>query len=1109
MKTPTNTNSLRNKAAGLLHSRTARTARTVVIGLLLLLGLAANSSALPTFTRGTLICQATGLPEANALVTLTYVCNQGTRVTKTTTDLTGSFAVVTDSKITENDTNRVFQISSSACKHTWTVPFNFFLGTLVCTDCRSSEYLQLDFVRVGHPGNPADTNDGDANTPGVQNYGSVADEFCISTTEVTAGDYAIFLNDVDPLGNNPSDIYNLEMDLPDISGIQFTGTPNTPGPHYAVRPGFAGKPAAYVSFFSAMRFANWLHNGGRDSTVLSLPMRMNDGAYTLGTPSLGLEVRNGGAKYWIPNMNEWYKAAYYAPNRGSSSFYYNASRGAGSYWLFPMQVDFLAYGPPGGQTILNRAHTNSDQFLDVKSFPVARSYFGTFDQGGNALEWIEELRGTNRAVRGAGIGDGFPPYLSSQMTATGPVGAADPAAIEYSGSGDPFGFRVAGVCPANPVTVCVNPPPNMVLWLPFDEPAGPVARNSTGGNNGTHIAGPTVVGGMVLNALSFDGVNDYVEIPSYPAIDFGDSTASPGFSVDAWIMREANVGVVQSLIDKRDQAGAEAGYHMYLFQNGLGFRLAGNGTTGNYNLTGSIPLGVWTHVAVTIRRNDPQGGRFYINGVEHVGGGFPFTTVPYNGSMANTKPFRVGSRSSTISGLFRGRVDELEVFSRVLRADEIASLYAAGPIGKCKSACSLPSSTVFPSGAPYVTVSAQICNNSGTAQTFGYAFQGAPPVAGCSIPGPTTFFPSAGTVTLQPGECVQIPVVIWRPAGLDNTWGLPFSQLSHVACYELVLTSPDGQIEYERCRGSLLKEIGPLKLDGALSGGLLGVKCTGIGCKLVDVDIPVINSTLSPTSVNYEISILRDDQSIDAEAVQLNGLPPGVPLFGTLGLAAGQSATLNFDAAFLLNDPLHTYTILMQTDPTGNGVMRPFASISLQNAVPASVAIQSVVSRKAHGAAGDFDIPLPLTGVPGIECRRGNIPGDHTLIVTFNNEMQTTGASVAVGGIGSIAGPLTFNGNQMTVHLTGVADSQVVTLTLNGAKDIAGQVLAPASVSMAVLLADVNGSRVVNSTDIVQVKSESGQAVDASNFRKDVNASGVINSTDIVIVKSRSGSALP
>jgi hypothetical protein len=114
-------------------------------------------------------------------------------------------------------------------------------------------------------------------------------------------------------------------------------------------------------------------------------------------------------------------------------------------------------------------------------------------------------------------------------------------------------------------------------------------------------------------------------------------------------------------------------------------------------------------------------------------------------------------------------------------------------------------------------------------------------------------------------------------------------------------------------------------------------------------------------------------------------------------------------------------------------------------------------------------------------------------------------------GTGSVSGPPTFNAvtNEMTVTLTGVNDQQPITVTLSGIKDIAGQALANTSVTMGVLLGDVNGSGAVNSTDIVQVKAQSATAVDANNFRRDVNASGTINSTDIVITKSRSGSALP
>ena len=63
----------------------------------------------------------------------------------------------------------------------------------------------------------------------------------------------------------------------------------------------------YVSFFDAMRFTNWLHNGQGSGDTES-------GVYTIGSGTD--EVRSASAKYWIPSEDEWYKAAYYDPNSG-------------------------------------------------------------------------------------------------------------------------------------------------------------------------------------------------------------------------------------------------------------------------------------------------------------------------------------------------------------------------------------------------------------------------------------------------------------------------------------------------------------------------------------------------------------------------------------------------------------------------------------------------------------------------------------------------------------------------------------------------------------------------------------------------------------------------
>jgi hypothetical protein len=166
----------------------------------------------------------------------------------------------------------------------------------------------------------------------------------------------------------------------------------------------------------------------------------------------------------------------------------------------------------------------------------------------------------------------------------------------------------------------------------------------------------------------------------------------------------------------------------------------------------------------------------------------------------------------------------------------------------------------------------------------------------------------------------------------------------------------------------------------------------------------------------------------------------------------------------------------------------------------------SAVSRKTHGGAGDFDIDLPLTGEPGVECRNGG--GTHTFVITFDNPMVSGNASVT-SGIGSVAGSPTFSGNTMTVNLTGVSDVQQITVTLSNVTDAFSQVLPDTPLSMNVLIGDTNGNKSVNSADIAQTKGQAGSSVTAANFRTDINASGGISAADIAQVKADAGHILP
>ena len=166
---------------------------------------------------------------------------------------------------------------------------------------------------------------------------------------------------------------------------------------------------------------------------------------------------------------------------------------------------------------------------------------------------------------------------------------------------------------------------------------------------------------------------------------------------------------------------------------------------------------------------------------------------------------------------------------------------------------------------------------------------------------------------------------------------------------------------------------------------------------------------------------------------------------------------------------------------------------------------ESAFSRKVHGAAGAFDIPLPLTGDVGIECRSGGATNDYQMIVNFANSVTAESASVTFG-TGNVSS-FGVSGSQITIGLTGVTSVQTITVTLFNVDD--GTHVGNVAVSMSVLVGDVNGSRLVNASDVALTKSRISQPINATNFRSDANASGDINATDASIVKSHIGNGLP
>jgi hypothetical protein len=170
----------------------------------------------------------------------------------------------------------------------------------------------------------------------------------------------------------------------------------------------------------------------------------------------------------------------------------------------------------------------------------------------------------------------------------------------------------------------------------------------------------------------------------------------------------------------------------------------------------------------------------------------------------------------------------------------------------------------------------------------------------------------------------------------------------------------------------------------------------------------------------------------------------------------------------------------------------------------------TVVSRKTHGTAGDFDVTLPLTGTPGLECRSGGATNAYTLVYTLDRNLAVAGTGTVAQGTATIGTPtLGPNANQVTVPLTGVTNAQHLIITLNGVQDTAGAILNNLVGRVDVLIGDVNATGGVDGNDVSAVQSHTRQSVSSTTFRYDVNATGGIDGNDVSLTQSHTRTSLP
>jgi len=190
-------------------------------------------------------------------------------------------------------------------------------------------------------------------------------------------------------------------------------------------------------------------------------------------------------------------------------------------------------------------------------------------------------------------------------------------------------------------------------------------NDALGTYNGTLTNGATYGTGIINQGFSFDGVNDYVDLPSNTLSLSGD------FSVSLWFKSTVNNGYYILLSNYKT-----GGYGIKIdLRNTNNIRcVIYNVSTYSLLSTTTFNTGQWYHVVFTRKNN--TGSKIYINGTldnsdsNTVNPNYGSTLYPAIGvSEYNTGQFEQ---------YYNGIIDEVGIWNRELSASEVTELYNSG-----------------------------------------------------------------------------------------------------------------------------------------------------------------------------------------------------------------------------------------------------------------------------------------------------------------------------------------------------------------------------------------------------------------------------------------------
>ena len=219
-------------------------------------------------------------------------------------------------------------------------------------------------------------------------------------------------------------------------------------------------------------------------------------------------------------------------------------------------------------------------------------------------------------------------------------------------------------------------PLDLIGWWPGDGNANDIR----GGSNGMLMNGTTFAPGLVKQAFSFDGVDDYVDVADMATLH----AITTAVTVDAWINPQVPVYGEGWIFARRDPLISE-GVALHIIGSGyLLTTLQTNVSSEFISVAPVITFGTWQHVAVTA---DTATGQvfLYLNGkavdLQSIG-----SSPTISGNFANVSHLYIGQREDSDSigedpfwgCRYQGLIDEVQFYDRALSSSEIEAIYLAG-----------------------------------------------------------------------------------------------------------------------------------------------------------------------------------------------------------------------------------------------------------------------------------------------------------------------------------------------------------------------------------------------------------------------------------------------